>query len=95
MIRAKFRCDEVQEMFNDKWDQEKKCYTGEKVKYAENVRFNAVYSSDKEDPNYSWSQATPCGQVFMSISNPGAWGAFKVNEQYFLDYTPAPKPVAP
>lgn len=38
------------------------------------VELSAVYSEDKNSPNYRYSQATPYGELKMSISNPAALG---------------------
>ena len=52
------------------------------------VELRAVYSEDKNDPNYSYSQATPWGELKMSISNPDALGFFEVDKVYDIDITP-------
>ena len=51
-------------------------------KFAEDVQLFAVYSADPEDPNHSYSKATPSGTLRMHISNPGAWGFFEKGAQY-------------
>lgn len=54
----------------------------EEEQIYENVVLHPVYSSDPESPNYSFSQATPSGQIQMNISNPEAFGFFKLHEEY-------------
>lgn len=55
----------------------------------EAVSLSAVYSGDPEDPNYTYSQATPSAGVNMYISNPGAFGFFQKGKQYVIDFMPA------
>ncbi len=45
-------------------------------------------SSNSED-NKSWSEATPCGELKMSITNPAAVDALELGKSYLLDFTPA------
>ncbi|PMQ04180.1 hypothetical protein DyAD56_15945 [Dyella sp. AD56] len=56
---------------------------------GEQVSLSPVYSSDPSSANYSWSQATPGGQLTMLISNPDACGLLELNKEYFIDFTPA------
>lgn len=57
------------------------CYEG----YRQ-VTLAPVYSSDKTSPNYSWSQATPSGELKMTITNPGAYEQFAVGKTYFMTF---------
>jgi hypothetical protein len=59
----------------------------DKKETYENVMLHPVYSSDPDSPNYSFSQATPSGQVQMCISNPGAWGFFDLHKEYDIVFT--------
>jgi hypothetical protein len=82
-IRAKFRVNDIQEWkFNDN-------KTGETVKTGEQVFLSPVYSSDPTTENYSFSQATPSGQISMGITNPGAWGFFERGAEYVIDFNKA------
>lgn len=54
-------------------------------KGVEIVWAHAVYG-DSED-NKSWSEATPSGQLSMTISNPSAQGVLKVGDEFYLDFT--------
>lgn len=74
MIRAKMQCTGV---------------TGGPTTGFENVTLSAVYSPDRSDPNYEWSQATPSANLTMSISNPSAFGKFVQGQTYHVDFTPA------
>ena len=56
---------------------------------AEVVYMEAVYSDDKTSANYSWSQFTPSGNLRMNINNPLARNKFKINQEYYLDFTEA------
>ena len=40
------------------------------------VTLAAVYSSDPEDPNFSYSSATPSASLSMTITNPAAFEQF-------------------
>lgn len=75
-IRAKFKCLAV---------IEDKDMTGDKNQ--ERVSFCAVYEGSEE--NKQWSKWTPSGELGMTITNPDAWGSFKVDDEYLLDITPA------
>lgn len=46
-----------------------------------------VYSSDKESPNYSWSQYTPSGKIELSITNPAAYEQFAPGKKFLLTFT--------
>ena len=54
------------------------------------MRFDAVYSDDKNSENYSFSQATPSLSLSMYISNPAVLDAFEQGKEYYLDFTPVP-----
>jgi hypothetical protein len=65
-----------------------RCYTAGKTESGDEiVNLHAVYET--EGPNKEWSTATPSGSLTMWISNPGAMGKFKMNQEYFIDFTPA------
>lgn len=49
-----------------------------------NVKLSPVYSSDKNSPNYTWSQATPCGKIELTVSNKKA--KFEVGSEYFINF---------
>lgn len=36
---------------------------------SETIVCNPVYSADKANPNFSWSQATPSGKLELTITN--------------------------
>ena len=57
-------------------------------KYSEAVKLRAVYSSDPNSENYSWSKYTPSAEISLNISNPSAWGKFEVGKEYYIDFTP-------
>ena len=49
------------------------------------VRAHAVYSADPNDPNYSFSNATPQAELRFTITNPAAFGVFQARK--FYDFT--------
>lgn len=48
------------------------------------VTLAAVYGPGNED----WSQATPQGNIEMSITNPSAIEAFKIGKAYLISFKP-------
>lgn len=52
------------------------------------VKLSAVYSSDPNSPNYSYSQATPSADLRLFVTNPAAYEQFKVGQHYDLIFTP-------
>lgn len=43
------------------------------------------------EDNKSWSQYTPSGTIQMNILNEAALSQFKPGEEFYVDFTPAPK----
>lgn len=39
-----------------------------------------------------FQKATPWGEIKMNLDNPAALEQFKVYEDYYIDFTPVPKP---
>jgi hypothetical protein len=76
-MRAKFRVGTIKEHFRD--DEAK-------TKYAEEVWFSAVYSSDPEHENYTWAKLTPAGNAYLRIENPSAFGHYKEGQEISLDF---------
>lgn len=66
---------------------EKNWSIGKKVDAVE-VKLQAVYSEDQASPNYSFSQATPQGEVSMMITNPVAFEQFAIGQTFDIDFTP-------
>ena len=52
-----------------------------------NLGAHAVYSSDPEDPNYTFSQATPNASLTMTITNQALVDKFKVGQIFDVDFT--------
>lgn len=77
VIRAKFKLTGI---LNQSWSPDHKEY-----------RFDAQYDTRiPEDQRFA--QATPSGTIRMQVNNPSAHEFFKLGEEYYLDFTPAPKP---
>jgi hypothetical protein len=51
------------------------------------IRLRAVYDEDPASPNYSFSQATPNGEVHLVISNKAAFSAFEIGKEYDILFT--------
>ena len=88
LVRAKFHCNKVTDQggfYND----------GEKdVEFVSlNVELSAVMAEKEEgiDENNSFNQATPFGELKITIDNPAVKDFFKPGVQYYLDISPAPR----
>lgn len=59
------------------------------------VSFQTVYETDETknaDPeNVRFTEATPWGNIRLGINNKAALDQFKVGDDYYVDFTPAPK----
>jgi len=60
----------------------------------ERLRFTAVsksegYTEDGGDENNTYAKFTPTADLSMVINNPALLGKFRVNEEYYLDFTKA------
>lgn len=53
------------------------------------VGLSAVYSSDPHSENKAFTDATPSGQINISIANDRpALEAFVMGQEYYVDFTP-------
>jgi len=43
------------------------------------------------EDNKEWSKWTPAGKIEMTINNPAALEQFVPGEEFYVDFTPAPK----
>lgn len=50
---------------------------------------------DSGPENRQFWDATPEGQIKLSTVNPEAWSHFELNQEYYVDFTPAPNTDAP
>lgn len=66
-----------------------KCTEVKKTEWATQVALQPFHSTDPDDPNKSYSEATPCGKVELTITNKAAADAFEVGKFYRIDFTPA------
>lgn len=68
------------------------------------VKFNAVYTPDPNNPNFGWSQATPSGELRLNITNLAALETLdrliaeaqeaqgkSSGGEFYIDIYPAPK----
>lgn len=62
---------------------------GEKVQ--EIVTFNAappsVYDPAAVVPNNTYALGSPAGEMLLNVTNPEAWGFFKVGDVFSFDFT--------
>ena len=61
---------------------------------AETLHFNAVskssaYPTDGSDEDNTFAKFSPSASLAITISNPALAGQFKVDEKFYLDFTPA------
>lgn len=73
-VRAKFYVTSIQHH-----------HTGRPEKVCAEVKLAPVYG----DANKPWSEATPQGQIAMTITNAAAIDAFELGKEYYVDFTPA------
>jgi hypothetical protein len=66
------------------WSNKPGSLASDGSKASEQVLLSAVHSNDPNSENYSYSQATPNGQLTMSISNPEAFDFFEEGAEYVL-----------
>lgn len=55
------------------------------VLLQEQVRLDAVYSDDPENPNHQWSKWTPSGQLDLLITNPDAQRYLQPGVEYIVE----------
>lgn len=60
-------------------------WRGSKTKNQEEVRLVAVYSTGEDDPNSSWSAATPSGTLELMITNPKVFGYLEPGAEYYIE----------
>jgi hypothetical protein len=66
-----------------------KCIKLEVTEYATAVSLEPFHSTDPNDPNKSWSAATPAGRINLTITNKDAAVAFEIGKFYFIDFNVA------
>lgn len=57
--------------------------------WSEEIKLQAVCGTSKEDNSYS--EATPSGELRLTISNKALHGKFKPGQKFYLDFTEAPE----
>lgn len=73
MVRAKFRCNSVEDFGNDR----------------KRVKLGAVYSNDIQSEDGRFTKATPWGEMTMDVDNPAAAVQFVPGKSYYFDVSPA------
>ena len=98
-VRAKFKCVRIE---SSEQSLAKKDATGAYVKddagrhvyetaEMRTLCFAPVYGNgDPNHENTKFWNASPSGEVKLGTVNPEAWKKFKLGEEYYLDFTPAP-----
>jgi len=62
------------------------CHYVQKSEGVETLHAHPVYSGSEE--NKSFSQATPSGNLSLTITNPEAFGVIKEGQDFYLNFTP-------
>lgn len=91
-ILARVYCSSVQEYGAPSHDSVLGSVNGEVSQ--QQVMFSAIYSSSDDDPNRTFSQATPNMKIEMTVTNPAAFGAFVPGHIYDLTFSPTKDPAA-
>lgn len=58
--------------------------------YTEQTKMHCVSTNNNAEDN-TFSKATPCLTIDITVDNPGAKGFFKAGKKYYLDFTEAPE----
>lgn len=74
-VVARFQCHTIKAFEN-----------AEGIAQSKEVSFSAVYSADPESPNKQFTDSTPNATLTMLITNPNAYGWFRVGKQYDLTF---------
>lgn len=88
MMRAKLQVGMVQEHFS------KDHPNGEPYKSMETVTMHAVckstpYGEDGLDDDNTYARWSPGASLSINIANPALFGAHKVGDKFYVDFTPA------
>ena len=89
-VRAKFRVDEVRCTQISRYKEENGKYVPEGVKEMRTVIMLPVGGTSEENKKF-WD-ASPSGRLELGTINPEAWEQLKLGEEYYIDFTHAPKP---
>lgn len=89
-IRAKFKVTSIEHIESTRAIRDGE---GKKTNRLEpcamaNIKLQAVYGTGSPENERFW-EATPSGQVTLSVINPEAAEAFALGKEYYLDFTPA------
>lgn len=88
VMRAKMQVGFVQEHFYGANGED-----GKPTKSQETLTMHAVcaskYSEDGHDDDNTYAKFSPGANLSINIANPALFGAFKVGEKYYLDFSKA------
>ena len=60
---------------------------GQPAKFAAEIALAPIWEQD--GVNRKWSEATPTGEIKMTITNEDSIAAFELGKYYFVDFSPA------
>lgn len=75
-VICKMRCTEKSD----------RCWGSGPEKQQSVVKLQPIYAT--EGPNKSWSEATPSGQIELTITNKKAFDAFALGQCYLVNFSP-------
>lgn len=82
-IKARFRCDQISDHHFPSFRSE------EPDNINREVKLSAVYSNDPSDPNKLFWEASPSGQMSITMTpKAGAYDSFKTGVVYELSFDP-------
>ena len=84
-MRAKFKVFSVKKFHNESGEVD-----------SVSVEFYAVgrnesYPADGVDENNTFARWTPSANLQMTVLNPALFDSFTVDDEFYADFTPAPK----
>ena len=83
-VRAKFKVDSVKASMGSVRDEEGNWKQGE-------VRTVQLFPVSGDGENEKFWAATPSGSIELGCANLEAAKAFELGQEYYVDFTPAPK----
>jgi hypothetical protein len=82
-MRAKMRVTNVKQYKNDAGD-----VTQENLSFSA-VAKNSAYPEDGSDEDNTYAKFSPSASFEITVCNPVLFGKFKIDEKYYVDFTPA------
>ncbi len=91
MVRAKFRVDRIEATQQQRRIDDEKGWDKENMETVEMrliVMFPVSPTSNPNDENSKFWNASPSGELKLGTINPEAWKQFELGKNYYVDFTP-------